>query len=320
MRPGPSNSILDVSGLSVGQAEAKDTATGVTVVVGETPMVAGLHVMGGAPGVRDTALLDPQATVEAVDAIFLAGGSAFGLAAGEGVMTALATEGRGYEVGAARVPIVPGAILFDLGAGGLPDGAVYRRLGHEAVLKRGGPVSLGNHGAGAGATTAGLRGGVGTASAVLPSGATVGAVVAVNAMGSVLADDQGRFLAAPFELEAEFGGRGVATGQGGQWRAKAAGGATTIAVVGTDLTLTKAQATRIATAAHDGIARAISPAHTPLDGDLVFACATAARAPNADDLMQAGHVAATTLARAIARGVHAASPGGAQPSWSERFG
>lgn len=319
MTPGPANSLADVAGLTVGHATAESGLTGVTVVVGDAPMVAGLHVMGGAPGTRDTELLRPDATVQAVDALFLSGGSAFGLAAGDGAMAALAAEGRGFAVGAARVPIVPGAILFDLAAGGVADGAVYRALGGEAVAARSREVALGSVGAGAGATTAGLRGGLGTASAVMPSGAVVAALVAVNALGSVVADGEGRFWAAPWEVGAEFGGRGVAVSPDTGWRVKG-GGATTIAVVATDLDLTKAQATRMAVAAHDGMARAVHPAHTPMDGDLVFACATGKRAAGEADLLMAGHVAATCLARAIARGVFVAGPGGVLPSWGEVYG
>lgn len=314
-----------MAGLRVGHAEDGDLKSGVSVVLGDAPLVAGLHVMGGAPGTRETDLLRPEATVPGVDALVLSGGSGFGLAAADGVADRLRRDGRGFEVAGHRVPIVPGAILFDLANGGSKDWSVspYPDLGRRAYDAAGEAVGEGSVGAGTGATVAGLKGGLGTASAVLPSGAMVGALVAVNALGQVTVGQTDRFWAAPFEQAGEFGGRGVSDAPAPPPVTKAAlPGNTTIAVVATDLSLTKAGATRLAIAAHDGMARAVVPAHTPLDGDLVFGCATARRATTAEDEVMLGHVAATCLARAIARGVYHARAveGDLVPSWQALFG
>lgn len=325
MRPGPTNTLTDVAGLTVGQASDTTLKSGVTVVVGDAPMVAGVHVMGGAPGTRETDLLRPSATVAAVDALVMAGGSAFGLAAADGVASGLRADGRGFQAAGHAVPIVPAAILFDLANGG--DKAwsdnPYPGLGRAAYDARSTSLDMGSVGAGTGASIADLKGGIGSASCVLPSGAVVAALVAVNAIGQVTVGDGPQFWAAPFEEGDEFGGLGVATAAAPPLRTKRDGGGnTTLAVVATDLTLDKAGATRMATAAHDGMARAILPSHTPMDGDLVFACSTGRRPKTAEDVMLLGHAAATCLARAIARGVYLATPAQADrlPTWTERFG
>ncbi len=325
MTPGPRNLITDVPGLSVGQAQNDRIKTGVTVVVGDNPMVAGVHVMGGAPGTRDTDLLAPDKTVQRVDALVLSGGSAFGLSAADGVMAGLRAEGRGFLAAGHRVPIVPTAILFDLANGGDKGWTEtpYPDLGRAAYDARGSEVALGTAGAGTGATTATLKGGTGSASATLASGATVGALVAVNALGEVTQGDTPHFWAAPFEQSDEFGALGPAPGLAPGPRSKADSPQnTTIAVVATDLILSKAQATRMATAAHDGLARAIVPAHTPLDGDLIFAASTEKRPACEADLMALGHAAATCLARAIARAVYLASaqPDDTLPTWMKKYG
>lgn len=328
MRPGPRNLITDVTGLRVGNAKDAALRSGVTVLTADQPFTAAVHVMGGAPGTRETDLLAPDKLVSQVDALFLSGGSAFGLDAGGGVMAALRAMGRGFAIGPVRVPIVPGAILFDLLNGGDKDwtDSPYLALGHAAVDAASPDFTLGTAGAGYGAMTGTLKGGLGSASAVLPSGITVGALVAVNALGSATVGDTGHFWAAPWEEGREFGGLGPApmVPEGAPLPRKRMGEATTIAIVATDATLTKAQAHRMAVAAHDGMARALVPSHTPLDGDLVFAVSTAAR-PMADpltDSFQIGHAAAICLARAIARAVHLAQPmaGDLQPSWRSRFG
>lgn len=333
MKPGKRNLITDVAGLKVGNAADPDVKSGVTVLTADAPFVAAVHVMGGAPGTRETDALAPDKLVAAVDALVLSGGSAFGLDAASGVMAALRAAGRGFVVGDQRVPIVPAAILFDLLNGGAKDwtDSPYPALGRAALAAAGGDFALGTAGAGTGATTgkmdSGLKGGLGSASLVLPSGITVGALVAVNALGSVTVGDGPQFWAAPWELDAEFGGLGPSSAlapRGAPDLPKMLGEATTIAIVGTDATLTKAQAHRMAVAAHDGMARAIVPSHTPLDGDLVFAAATGAR--NLDnpvvDEMQIGHAAAVCLSRAIARGVFEATPapGDTYPCWRTRFG
>ena len=261
-------------------------------------------------------------TVPGVDALVLSGGSAFGLSAAHGVVAALAEAGRGFEAAGHRVPIVPAAILFDLAAGGGPRAeGLYPALGRKAVAAAGADVALGNFGAGTGATVAGLKGGLGSASAVLPSGATVGALVAVNALGEVARRDTGHFWAAPFEIGGEFGGLGVAPAPADAPATKLSANNTTIAIVATDAKLDKAGATRLAVTAHDGMARAIVPAHTPLDGDLVFAASTGQRTLPDTEAFLLGHVAATVLARAIARGVYAATSadGDPFPTWSARF-
>ena len=326
MRPGARNLITDVAGLKVGNAEDAGIKTGVSVLLGEVPFVAGVHVMGGAPGTRETDLLAPDRLVQEVDALVLSGGSAFGLDAASGVADGLRAQGRGFAVGDQRVPIVPGAILFDLLNGGDKDWAEnpYKALGAEALDQASEVFALGSKGAGMGATTAGLKGGLGSASVVLESGITVGALVAVNALGAVTMGEGPEFWAAPFEMEGEFGGRGLGRHDPAQEPHPEAqlGEATTIAIVATDARLTQAQATRLAVAAHDGMARAILPSHTPFDGDLVFAAATGARELSGDfEALRLGHAAACCLARAIARGVYHASPapGDRLPCWQERF-
>ena len=325
-QPGPLNLITDVPGLTVGNARDDRLKSGVTVLVGDAPMVAGVNVMGGAPGTRETDLLAPDKMVQAVDALVLSGGSAFGLAAAQGVQDGLRAMGRGFPVGPVRVPIVPAAILFDLINGGDKDWVdnPYPALGRAALAACTPRFALGSEGAGTGATVAGLKGGLGSASVVLASGVTVGALVAVNAVGGVTVGDGPHFWAAPFEIDGEFGGRGIAPAIPPLFPApiKRLGEATTIAIVATDATLDKPQATRLATAAHDGLARAIMPAHTPHDGDLVFAASTGQRSLPPGGMLDLCHAAALCLSRAIARGVHAArtEPGDTLPTWQARFG
>jgi D-aminopeptidase len=266
--------------------------------------------------------------VQEVDALVLAGGSAFGLDACSGVMEGLRAAGRGFAVGDQRVPIVPGAILFDLLNGGEKRWAAnpYAALGRRAFEKAGPEFSLGSAGAGYGAMTGRWKGGVGSASAVLVSGVTVGALVAVNALGSVTVGEGPQFWAAPWELSGEFGGLGQAAvfpASDEPPVRKRLGEATTLAIVATDARMSRVQALRMATAAQDGMARAIVPSHTPLDGDLVFAAATGVRdlADPLADSFAIGHAAACCLARAIARAVYLAQPqpGDLQPAWAARF-
>lgn len=335
MQTGPLNLITDVPGLAIGHAADARVKTGVTVLVPDAPAVASVMVLGGAPGTRETDLLAPEQTVEAVDALVLSGGSAFGLDAAGGVQAALAALGRGFAVGPMRVPIVPAAILFDLLNGGAKDWgepSPYRALGMRAVAAAApGTFALGSVGAGTGCTTATLKGGLGSASVRLACGATVGALVAVNALGSATLGGGPHFWAAPFEIGAEFGGLGWPAPlppEASAIRTKLdgliPGTNTTIAIIATDVALTKAQARRLAVMAHDGFARALWPAHTPLDGDLVFALSTG-RVPLADpvgDFLTLGAAAAAAMARAIARGVHAATPadGDPLPTWQSRHG
>jgi L-aminopeptidase/D-esterase-like protein len=284
MVPGARNLITDVEGLMVGNSEDTKLKSGSTVLVGAAPFTASYAVMGGAPGTRDTDLLEPDKSVQAVDALVLLGGSAFGLDAASGVVAGLSAQGRGFLLGALHVPLVPAAILADLLNGGNKNWQVnpYPSLGARAFEAAANNFNLGNVGAGTGALTGTLKGGLGSTSLVLDSGATVGALVAVNPIGNVTTPSGRHFWAAPFELNQEFGGLGPdpSKGLGYAITAKKLGamsvlGNTTIAIVATDVALDKAAAKRLAVAAHDGIGRATLPAHMPMDGDLVFAAATA---------------------------------------------
>jgi L-aminopeptidase/D-esterase-like protein len=325
------NLLTDVPGLKVGNAHDASLASGTTAIVFEAPAVASVDVRGGGPGSRETELLRPEQTVERVDAIVLSGGSAFGLDAPGGAMGFLREQGRGFAIGSVVVPIVPGAILFDLLNGGNKSWgrhAPYRDLGYAAVAAASEEFTLGTAGAGYGATTVNLKGGLGSASALTRDGAIVGAIVAVNAVGSVTVGNSAHFWAAPFERDGEFGGRGFPAAPPADAEAvRLKGGIgqnTTIALIATDVTLTKQQAYRLAVTAQDGLARAIYPVHTPLDGDTVFAASTGKR-PLADPIYafaELGAVAANVLARATARAVYEATAlpfPGALPSWKDKF-
>ncbi len=327
------NLITDVPGLLVGNGTDLAAGTGTTVILCETPAIAAVDVRGGGPGTRETDLLDPAATVERVDAVVLSGGSAFGLDAPGAVAATLAARGRGFAIGPARVPIVSGAVLFDLINGGdknWGEEPPYRRLGRDALDAVGADFALGTVGAGTGATTALVKGGLGSASAIAPTGHRIGAIVAVNAVGSPLLGDGPHFRAAPWERDGEFGGRGypaVFPDETGQPPMKGAArrAATTIAVVACDAILDTRQARRFAVMAQDGLALSLFPVHSPLDGDCVFALATEKR-PLDDpyaDLAVIGSVASHVLARAVARGVYAATRlpyADAQPTWRDLFG
>ncbi|HEX9073221.1 MAG TPA: P1 family peptidase [Pseudolabrys sp.] len=326
------NLITDVPSLRVGHAGDTKLGSGVTAIVFDAAVVASVDVRGGGPGTRETALLDPAQTVEGIDAIVLSGGSAFGLDAASGVQAWLREQGRGFQVRDARVPIVPGAILFDLLSGGDKNWGrypPYRELGYEAARTASGDFALGSVGAGLGATTVNLKGGIGSASAQTRGGLTVGAIVAANAAGSMTVGNSAHFWAAPFEQGKEFGGRGwpaTIPSDALAFRSKGAPGEnTTLAVVATDAKLTKAQAKRLAVMAQSGLSRAIYPVHTPLDGDVVFAAAMGAK-PLPDpvfSLSELGMIAANVLARAIARGIYEATAlpfSDALPSWRDRFG
>lgn len=319
MQPGPLNLITDVAGLSVGHAQDDRLKSGTTVLLADHPCPTSVAVQGGAPGTRETDLLAPDKTAPGVDALVLSGGSAFGLAAAQGVMDGLHVMGRGFPVLSARVPLVPAAILFDLLNGGDKawDSNPYPALGRAALGAVGQDFALGSVGAGTGAQTAMHKGGLGSASLVLADGTTVGALVAANPMGSVTTPSGRHFWAESAEFGTEFGGLGPDPARGWQQppasrkpRAMAEAANTTIAIVATDAALTKAQCHRMAVAAHDGMARAIQPAHTPIDGDLVFAMGTGARPdPVAEiELAAIGHAASLCLARAISRAIWEATP------------
>lgn len=323
------NRLTDVAGLKVGNAHDARLKSGVTVVLCEAPATAAVHVMGGAPATRETDLLSAEETVQEVDAIVLSGGSAFGLEAAGGVAGGLRAMGRGIPVGAVRVPIVPAASCFDLLNGGDKDWgdmSPYAAMGRAALDAAGDAFAIGTTGAGHGATTVNLKGGLGTASTRLDNGITVAALVAVNAVGQATVGNAGHFWAAPFEVGDEFGGRGwpspfppETTALRYKGEAKMAN--TTIAVVATDAALTKAEAKRLAVLAHDGFARALWPSHTAADGDLVFALATG-RNKTGFSPIELGAAGAAVMARAIARGIFAATaePGDTVPTWRDRFG
>ncbi len=329
-RPGPHNALTDIPGLRVGHYTDLEALSGVTVVLCPDGAVAGVDVRGSAPGTRETDLLDPSNLVEKAQAVCLAGGSVFGLAAADGVVRWLAERGYGFPLGKGQVaPIVPAAVLYDLGrgkAGFVPP--VSAEWGFEACRQsRSGPVATGSVGAGTGALAGGIRGGLGTASLVLASGLTAAALVAVNCLGTVIDPVTGRFWEARLELAGEFDGQGrravVLPPPGPPMLA----GNTTIGVVATDARLTKAQARKVAQMAQDGLARAIRPAHTLFDGDTVFCLATGRRnlpaaseflaAGEAQALNELGHAAADCMARAIIRAILAASGTAEMPAFRD---
>jgi L-aminopeptidase/D-esterase-like protein len=326
------NLLTDVAGIEVGCTQDEKLASGVTVVLFDEPAVASVAVSGGAPAGRDLHCLEPDARVDAVDAILLSGGSAFGLDAASGAQAWLRERGRGLVVGSARVPIVPQAICFDLLNGGDRDWGrypPYRELAYAACDAAGLDIPLGTAGAGFGATTVNLKGGQGSASARSHSGHTVAALAVVNAIGSAVIGDGPHFWAAPFEMGDEFGGLGspahlTKADRKIAWK----GGrtlATTIGIVATDAVLTKAQAKRLAVIAQGGLSKALRLAHALSDGDTVFAAATG-RKPLADplsDFTEIGAIASDCLARAVARGVYAATAlpfRRALPAWRDKFG
>jgi len=329
------NLLTDISGVRVGHADDATIASGVTAIIFDSPAVASVDVRGGGPGTREESVLHLEGTVDAIDAITLSGGSALGLDAAGGVQAWLAEQGRGLRIRDAVIPIVPGAICFDLLNGGnkawgrFPP---YRDLGYAAARAASTDFALGSVGAGLGATTANFKGGLGSASAQTEGGVKVAALAVVNAVGSVTVGDGPWFWAAPFEANNEFGGRGLPPSfTPDMLKARLKGGPearpaenTTLVVVVTDAVLTKPQAKRLAVIAQTGMARAIYPVHAPLDGDVVFAAATGQKPIDPlFGLTELGMVAANTVARAIARGVHAANALpflGALPAWSDRFG
>ena len=325
--PGANNSITDVKGITVGNATDEKAATGVTVLRCEQSFHASVDIRGGAPGVRETDTLAPENLVGKADAIVLTGGSIFGLGAADGAANALSVAGVGLRLAdkGPHIPIVPAAVLHDLGNDGDKDWGEtppYARLGAEAVKSASESFKLGSVGAGRGAAAGTLKGGLGSASLDLGGGIVVGALVAANPAGSVVMDDGETFYAWPWELDGEFGGQSAPVSHDGVdpfpahsrlGAAARAGANTTIAIVATSADLTTAECKRMAITAHDGIARAIRPAHTLFDGDVVFSVATAAQQiPTAPEIMRSGLVArisaaaADCLARAIARAVYEA--------------
>ncbi len=333
-RPGTRNSITDVDGILVGNAEDAHARTGVTVILPDQPVVAAVDVRGGGPGTRETDALDPSCLVERIHAICLSGGSVFGLEAPSGVVSWMSSKGRGLAFGPLALPVVPAAILFDLMNGGdkgwgeIPP---YRSLGWQACEAAAPEFALGNAGAGLGATAGDLKGGLGSASAITDDGIQVGALAAANPMGSVVVPGSSAFWAWPFEQGDEFGGQTPPGPAGTNQELDLPGGGfpggnTTLVVVATNLAVDRAGARRIATMAHDGIARAVRPVHTPFDGDTVFTLSTGTKQiPGGVEALPAalsrvGSLAADCAARAIARGVFEAETLGDFPSYQSRFG
>lgn len=347
--PGPTNSIVDVPGIRVGQHDRRGDGwlTGTTVVLAPPEgAVGGVDVRGGGPGTRETDLLDPRNQVDRVHAVTLTGGSAFGLAAADGVMQHLYAEGLGFPIGADPrqvVPIVPAAVIFDLDRGGDFTATPDASFGTAACEAAGAQApALGAVGAGTGAEAGGLKGGVGSASAVLPDGTTVGVLVVVNPGGHVVDLRTGELVGAGALLHGDLDVLGEPSAyrlrrpdpedlDRARERATTARAglapkvlATTIGVIATDATLTKAQAAKVAGIGHDGMARAIDPVHTMFDGDTLFTLATGAQ-PTPDPMAFHGllTVAARTVTRAIVRAVLAAesvtTPRGTTRSYLEAF-
>ena len=326
LRPGPRNLITDVPGLLVGNATDAAVASGVTLARFPGGWTAGVDVRGGGPGVRETETLSAENGYARLHALTLSGGSVFGLGAADGVTAALSAAGEGFPVrpGAPTAPIVAGAVLYDLANGGDKAWGLeppYRRLGQDALAAAGEAFDLGAVGAGRGARAGLIQGGLGSASLDLGDGLMVGALAAVNPVGSVFMPDGETFWAWPFEIDGEFGGR-VPTGPqsavepmpddsrlAGQGRLTP-GANTTLAVVAVNAALTPGECKRLAMMAQDGLSRAIRPAHTPFDGDVVFAVASGAIELGQDErlrrLARLGSAAGDCLARAIARGVYLA--------------
>jgi L-aminopeptidase/D-esterase-like protein len=317
-RTGESNAVTDVNGLQVGHVTAKEYASGVTVILCPDGAVAGVDVRGSAPGTRETDLLEPLNLVEKVDAVVLTGGSVYGLATADGVLRWLAAKGWGFPLEGEHVaPIVPSAALYDLGRGKdfvPPIGPEWGSRACESASA--GTVDIGCVGAGTGAVAGGIKGGLGTASEILESGITVAAIVAVNSLGSVIDPDSGIPWETRIEVAGEFGETCRSAVTLPEPMVPSPSRNTTIGVVATDAELTKPQAQKMAQMAHDGLARAIRPAHTMFDGDTIFSLATGTRAmpdtpgffaaPKAQALNEIGRAAADCFARAIIRGVLAA--------------
>ncbi len=318
--PGPLNLLTDIAGLTVGNAHDKAAATGTTVILTDTPCVGAVVVAGGGPGTRETDLLSADTMVDQIDAIVLSGGSAYGLAAADGVAAMLGAQGRGFGLvdrpGVPKTPIVPAAILYDLANGGNKawgENPPYAGLGKTALAQASRHFELGTIGAGYGAKAGLNRGGLGSASIVTDDGLSVAALVAVNSFGSVYMPGTDAFWAWPYEVNGEFGGvRPPAdyTLDAEDWGASRGnpqlGQNTTIACIATDIALTPGQAKRVAQMALSGFSRAIRPVFAPFDGDAVFVLSTAQKPlpdPTPATLTRLGELAANTLSRAIARGV-----------------
>lgn len=333
-RTGPKNLITDVAGLKVGMSQDPKVQTGVTIILPDKPAVAACDVRGGGPATRETDALSPQNLVQEVDGVVFSGGSVYGMAAADGVAAWMGARNRGFSMGARPgvppSPILPTACLYDLANGGdkawgeLPP---YRELGIKALEAAATEFELGTAGAGYGAMSGGTKGGLGSASVVSADGITVGALVAVNSLGSAIAPGGKQFWAAPVEINGEFGGlgtNGLAAGPEDYGSAMQPRANTTLACIAVDVALSRVELQRIAIMAQDGMARALRPIHAPFDGDVVFALSTAQQEANAAQprsvlTTRLGALAADALARAIARAIYEATalPGSKIPAWRD---
>jgi len=333
-RTGPRNLITDVAGLQVGQAQDVDARTGVTVIVPDKAAVAACDVRGGGPATRETDALSPENLVQEIDGVVFSGGSVYGMAAADGIAAWMGARDRGFTMratpGIPPSPILPTACLYDLANGGNKawgEEPPYRKLGVEALEAASADFALGTAGAGYGANSGGVKGGLGSASVLSRDGITLGALVAVNSLGSAIAPGGKSFWAAPVELNAEFGGlgtQGLVAGPEDYGRAMRPRANTTLACIATDVALTRVEAERVAIMAQDGLARALRPAHAPFDGDVVFVLSTAQHEasegiPRPVLVTRLGALAADTLARAIARAIYEATPlpGSEIPAWRD---
>lgn len=328
IRPGPRNSLADLAGLAVGSAEDEAARTGVTVVLAEPPALVAVDVRGGAPGTINTAGLALGGLIREVHAVVLAGGSIFGLEAATGLMSWLAARGRGFSGWGPTIPLVTGAILFDLvngGDKGWGEEPPYRRLARAAAEEAGCDIRLGNAGAGFGAVAGPYKGGLGTASAFDPAtGITLAALAAANPVGSVTMPGSPTMWAWHLEQDGELGGQPPPTAATGHaFETKGGiGQATTLGVVATDARLGREDLQRLAVMAQDGYACAIRPIHSPFDGDAVFALSTgtADAPPRPDLLVRLGSLAADVMARAVMRGVYEAEDLGGIRSYRSIWG
>ncbi len=331
---GPKNLITDIAGLRIGNAHDQRTRTGTTVILCDTPTIAAVDVRGGGPGARETDALEPHNLVEYIDAIVLSGGSVYGLGAADGVTAVLGAQGRGFTrpeyPNVPGAPIVPAAVLYDLANGGdknWGEHPPFNDLGRTALGTASADFALGNAGAGYGALSGALKGGLGSTSVITGDGLSIGALAAVNSFGSVLVPGSTCFWAAPFEIGDEFGGQSwpvdthIAPDDWGAAKIDPKSRQnTTLGVVATNAPLTQAQTKRLAIMAQDGLARAMRPAHAPFDGDIVFALCTGDDGQSGVDeftLARLGTLAADALARAVARGVYEATSLGNATAWRD---
>ena len=329
-KPGKNNLITDVKGLYVGNSENELINTGTTIVTCEDRFIASYRVLGGAPGTRETDLLEPDKLVGKIDALVLSGGSAFGLEAASETVNLFRKDNKGYSVGKNKVPIVPSAIIFDLINGGKKNWKKnpYTILAQKAYTDLGSSFKIGSYGAGKGATAGNIKGGLGSASLVINNKYTIGALIVVNSFGNVVVNDTPHFWAAPFEYKKEFGGLGstkkfepfkeVERTSPDNFKKN-----TVIGIVATDAKLSKAQCKALATVAHDGITRAVFPSHTTFDGDLIFAVSTGEKElkDNLNEILFINQAASLCVSRSIARGVYHASNSSSDifPSFKNKF-